>query len=267
MHDLDRTQAEYGEAQEFAGEQFEYPGETEVFGEALGEAFEMGLQGETYESQSAETTYEREAPLSESEEVELASELLEITNEAELDQFLGNLVRRAASGIGRIVSSPVGKALGGVLKSAARKALPIVGKAVGTYFGGATGGQVGGQLASTAGRLFGLELEGLSSEDAQYEVARRYVRFATAAARRAATLPPRLRPQSVARSAVVAAARRFAPGLLRPGVLPQIAAYSGGITGGPTTESVDAGGTVSTVGFGRRGSWYRRGRKIVLVGA
>jgi hypothetical protein len=128
-----------------------------------------------------------------------------------------------------------------------------------------TGGQIGGQLASTAGRIFGLELEGLSAEDAEYEVARRYVRFATAAARRAAVLPPRIRPNAVARGAVVAAARRFAPGLLRPGVLPQIAA--GSINNGPAAGSIGAGPTASPVGFGRRGSWYRRGRKIVLVGA
>jgi hypothetical protein len=121
------TQSEYGEMQEFAAEQFEYPGETEFSGETLGESFEAGLQETGYESTLGEVGYEAESPLSETEEMEFATELLEITNEAELDHFLGKLIKGAWKGI-RKVGSVVGRVarpLGGILKGIAKKALPL----------------------------------------------------------------------------------------------------------------------------------------------
>src|SRR5215470_18756434 len=93
----------------------------------------MGESGhETFESY--ETPETQELPLQESLEMELASELLEVTNEEELDRFLGSLIGRAAKGLGRIVRSPIGHALGGVLKRVAKVALPLAGKAVGGFF-------------------------------------------------------------------------------------------------------------------------------------
>ena len=131
-----------------------------------------------------------------------------VTDEQELDQFLGKLISKVSRTAGSIIRSSAGKALGGILKGAAKKALPIAGPAVGTYFGGPAGGAIGGKLASAAGRIFGLELEGMSGEDQEFEVARRFVRLAASAAQKAAA----------ARSAVAAAARRHAPGLLSPSV-------------------------------------------------
>ena len=58
--------------------------------------------------------------------------------------------------------SPVGRLVGGVLRRVARTALPIAGRVAGTVFGGPVGGALGGRRASAAGRMFGLELEGLS---------------------------------------------------------------------------------------------------------
>ena len=262
MHDMDRTRTEYGEQE---SEQFEYLGETEFSGESVGEAFEAGLNeateaysGEAYEGSyesGYETGYEGEVMLSEADEVELASELLEVTNEDELDRFLGKLVSRAVKGVGKVMKSPIGRALGGVLKKAAKVALPIAGKAAGSFFGGPAWAMIGGQLASGAGRLFGLELEGLSSEDAEWEVARRYVRFASSAASRAASAPASAPPQAAARNAAAAAARRHAPGLLKV-LRPQ--GQSGPAASNGSTMGVSAGG--------RRGTWYRRGRRIVLVG-
>src|SRR5262249_29905756 len=131
---------------------------------------------------------DQESPVEEVEEMELAAELLEVSDEQELDQFLGKLISKvagAARGLagaaGGFLRSPAGQALGGLLKSAARKALPVVGRAVGTYFGGSGGGALGGKLASTAGQIFGLELEGMSGEDQEFEVARRFVRLAATA--------------------------------------------------------------------------------------
>jgi len=48
------------------------------------------------------------------------------------------------------------------LKLLAEAALPIAGRALGTFVGGPVGGMIGGKLASAVGRMFGLELEGLS---------------------------------------------------------------------------------------------------------
>jgi len=50
------------------------------------------------------------------------------------------------------------------LKPLAKAALPIAGRALGTFVGGPVSGMIGGKLASAAGRMFGLELEGLSVE-------------------------------------------------------------------------------------------------------
>ncbi len=216
MHDIDRTQLEFDpEASAYEGD-FEYSEEV----------------GDT----------EAESPFSEVEEMELASELLTVTDEAELDQFLGKLMKRA----GRFMKSPVGRALGGILRTAAKQALPIVGKAAGGFFGGPVGAAIGGKLASAAGQAFGLELEGLSAEDAEFEVARNFVRFAGAAAAKAASAPPTTPPPAAARVAAVAAAKRHAPGLLQAGV---------------SAAGPPAGGVP-----GRTGRWVRRGRAIIVLG-
>jgi uncharacterized protein (DUF697 family) len=205
MHDTDRTLAEYGGGNVFEADSFEYTGELEHDGQEFEAEFEHDGQiaGEA-------------GVFSEADEMELASELLEITSEAELDQFLGKLIRRAAGAVRSIARSPLGRQLGGVLKGVARKALPIAGSALGGFFGGPAGAAIGGRLASGAGSLFGLELESMSQEDREFETARGFVRFAGDTVRRAASargMPPAV----AARHAVVHAARRHAPGLLRSG--------------------------------------------------
>ncbi|HAV43251.1 TPA: hypothetical protein DCX15_04475 [bacterium] len=216
MHDFDRTQLEL---------EFESEGE---------------FEGEGFEFDFGEFGDQMESPFSETEEMELASQLLEITDEAELDQFLGRLIRRVGRGIGKIIRSPVGRILGRVLKGVARRALPVLGGAVGGYFGGPMGAAVGSRLATGAGRLFGLELEGLSLEDQEFEVARRFVRFAGTAARNVAVAPPNIDPQTTVRRAALDAAKRHVPGLI-------------------TALSPLAAG-------GRSGKWIRRGRRIILLG-
>lgn len=218
MHDVDRTQleygselSEYGEIPELTSEQYEYSGEFgnilgSIFGEAQAEGAFEGSGYEFGESSSGEVM-----------EDELASGMLEVSNEQELDHFLGSLIKKAASGVGKFISSPAGKALGGILKQVAKKALPIAGGALGTFIGGPVGGALGGKLASMAGDAFGLEYEGLSPEDRDFEVAKRYVRFAHDAARRVAAHPHQhINPTAVAKAAVVEAAKRYAPGLLAP---------------------------------------------------
>jgi len=269
MHDIDRTQREFEAAlHEMQPEHFEFPGETEAYGEygaygeTVGETYGETV-GETYEqegpfgeTESYETEFQ-ETGLQEAEEMELAAELLEITNEAELDRFLGKLIRRVGRTFGRVLR-PLGRAIGGVLKPLAKVALPIAGKALGTFFGGPVGGMVGGRLASAAGQMFGLELEGLSGEDREFEVARRYVRFASAATRNALSAPQTGNPYAIARAAAAAAARQFAPGLV--GTVPGVAGVSDAY---PPTIS-DNG--VIPAGSRRRGTWIRRGRRIILLG-
>jgi hypothetical protein len=207
MHNLDRTQLESEqEAYELGHEQ----GENEQFlGDILG----------------AITGGELEVPLQEAQELELASELLEVSNEQELEQFLGNVFRTVGQAAGQFVRSDTGRALGGILKDAARQALPVVGRAVGDYVSPGSGA-TGARLAQQAGSLLGLELEGLSPPDQEFEAARQFVRFASAAAKQASAAPRNVAPQTAARAAVVAAAHHHAPGFAhaRTGRAPQAAA-------------------------------------------
>jgi hypothetical protein len=193
---------------------------------------------------------EREALVfGESEELELAAELLGVTDEGELDQFLGKLIEGAGRAVGKFVKSPVARKLGGFLKGAAKKVLPIAGEALGSIVGGPLGGAIGGKLASAAGDIFGLELEGLSVEDQEFEVARRFVRFAGQAVKQASSAQEREEPHQAARQAVARAARRLAPGLLQAARAPE--------------SELDAKAPADA---GRGGRWVRRGGSIVLLG-
>ena len=203
---------------------------------------------DTFEMPEAVETPEEEpeGPFSEIEEMELAAELLGVSSEEELDQFLGKLIRKAGQAIGKFAKSPLGGKLLGILKGAAKTALPLVGKAAGAFVGGPAGAAIGGKLAAGAGRMFGLELEGLSPEDQEYEVARRFVRFAGAATQNAATAPPNFPPGDAATGAAATAARRHAPGLLADG---------------------GARGRGCSCGAAAGGRWIRRGRQIIILGA
>ncbi|NPD07109.1 hypothetical protein HN031_20730 [Nocardioides sp. zg-1308] len=217
MHDIDRAM-------------FELSGET---GETGYETYELQEAAQEYESYEA--GHEAEAM-----EMELAGRLLEVSNEAELEDFLGSLVRSATSAARGFAGSAAGQALGGVLKNAARQVLPQVGGIVGSALGGSSGGQLG----TAAGRWLGsrFELEAMSQEDREFEVARAFVRTAGDAARIAARTP-QLPPSQAATQAVAAAARRHLPGLVPV------------VTG--------------TAGRSRAasGRWVRQGRRIVIYGA
>jgi hypothetical protein len=156
----------------------------------------------------------RQGVLSESEEMELAAEFLDLENEGELEQFLGDLINGIGSTLGKIVKSPVGQAVGGVLKTVAKTALPIAGGALGTFVGGPVGGMIGSNLASMAGSALGLELEGLSPEDREFEASRRFVRFASQAIANALNANTNENPEEIAHRAAVEAARDYAPGLM-----------------------------------------------------
>src|SRR4051794_23975570 len=108
--------------------------ETGEFGEMSGESNETeGFLGGLLSSVLGGLSGEAEGPLGETQELEAAAELLEIQSEAELEQFLGNLFKKVASGVGGFIKSGTGKALGGILKNVAKKALPVVGGALGSF--------------------------------------------------------------------------------------------------------------------------------------
>jgi len=274
MHDFDRITAEY-----------------ETLIPEL-EGYPHGFSG-----QSGESEAEAEAT-----EMEQAAALLDVRNEQELEHFLGDLINTVGKGISSFANSSVGQALGGVLKNVAKTALPIAGTALGTLVGGPAGGMLGGKLASTAGNIFGLELEGLTGEDREFEVARRFVRFARSAARNAARSRRGGNPQHTVRSAIMNAAAQHAPGLLRKkngrqaGAARGWAGYYGGTPDGyppadgddympdgaaddaaPGDDQGSDGADGNGYGYGepaamgpagsrRRGTWIRRGRRIILFG-
>jgi uncharacterized protein (DUF697 family) len=181
--------------------------------EIPGESFSFGEAGLSTESEFPHETYETEAAAL---EAELVNEFLEITTEAELEEFLGKLARSVVKGASSFIKSPVGKALGGVLKNVAKKALPAVGGALGSMVLPGVGTAIGSKLGSLAGGLLEAEeAEMLTEGEAEYEAAQRYVRFARSAYRSASRAPRDLPPLAVARAASISAARRHAPALLR----------------------------------------------------
>jgi hypothetical protein len=177
--------------------------------------------------------------LSEEEQIDIASELMELESEEEFENFLGDLISHGAEAAGKFISSPTGQALGQVLKDTAKQLLPVAGQAVGTYFGGSTGGQIGGALGTAASNLFEAE-----SEEQEWEAANTFVKVVVDAVNNAGDAPAGTNPDAVARDAVAEAIHVHAPHLAD--------AYSRG-------------------GRSRRrqhsGRWVQHGGRIFVIGA
>src|ERR1700683_3182847 len=75
----------------------------------------------------------------EDDEVELASEFLEVANERDLDHFIGELTDRASSAIDADLDGPVERDLGDIFKNIAKGLLPLAGGARGFFAGGPPG--------------------------------------------------------------------------------------------------------------------------------
>jgi hypothetical protein len=220
MHDIDRTQLETmfeSEGESFEYEQYEWPGESGTV-------------------------------LSEDEVMELAAELMEVRDEQELDRFLSDALKRASRALGPVVSSPLGQAVGGMLKGVAKKALPLAGTAVGTWLGGPLGAKIGSGLATMAGNALGLEGESWSQEDREYEGAKQFVRLAADSVKNAAQMGPGVDPRAAAQASVAQAARTLAPGLLQ--------------SSAPLAQTWRR----DMAANGNSGLWRRRGNRIVLYG-
>ncbi len=261
MHDLDWTQLE----QEGG---YELPGET-ALETLIGAETEMGDA---------------------SRELELAAELLEVRSDQELEQFLGKVLSTVAQGARQIARSPAGQQLGAILKDATKQALPVVGGAVGDWISpGGQGQKWGARAGRAAGDLLGLELEGLSQEDREFEVAQRLVKFARQAWRNLNQGPQAGPGWAVARAAATEAARQYAPGLVAAltaapgsangrgtasavGMPPSRQIASGvGAPGAPMARPSQAlangaGPRRQTRlgGWPTSGRWHRRGRQLIV---
>jgi len=212
-----------------------------------------------------------EAPvLSEAEEMELASELMELETEEEFENFLGDIISGVANAAtGGLLGSGAGNALGGLLKGAAKKLLPIAGTIAGGYFGGPAGASIGGKLAgSVAGSL---EME---ANEQEWEAAKTFVRFAADAARNAALAPEGEDAQVTAHQATVDAAQRHAPELLGPSsASPSIPMSQPSARPVAPMEAGHGGHGGQGCGCGHHhhrrhhgGQWVRHGHQIVLYG-
>ena len=149
--------------------------------------------------------------LSEAEEMELAMELLGVSNEDEMEQFLGKMFRGIGRGlkkVGRFIGRKVLPKIGGALKGLAKKALPFVGGALGSLIPiPGVGTALGSALGSAVSKALEMEFGELESEEAELEAARRFVRIAASAAQQASGAPPDANPEAVVRNALLAAVR------------------------------------------------------------
>ena len=188
------------------------------------------------------------------DEMAAAAELLDAPNEATLDKVLATTISDAARHSGGALPPATTRILREIVKRVLRRVLPTLGRAPRLLRG--RGGYL---LPPRAGRILGIELEGLSPEDMELASARRAVRFARSAAHRASHASRRLPPRLVARRAALGAARRWAPGILPDA--PAAAAAIG------IARSATPPGGLPTVDrdHNRRGSWIRRGNNVFVI--
>ena len=160
----------------------------------------------------------RRGVFSEADEMQLAAELLGVSTEAELDQFLGKPDQEGRVGdrIGGAFADRPGdrrRAQERRQESAAarrRRARRLLRRSAGR--------KNGSGLASAAGGALGLEAEAWSQEDREFEGAKQFVRFAANTVKNAAASPIAANPAAVAQprpprgTPVPARPRRPAPG-------------------------------------------------------
>ena len=241
MHDIDRTLTELETEDEH---------EVELEGEGEFEFDEDDDASDEFEADEMDTMVGGRI-LDDAEETEAASDLMSVSSDEELEQFLGSLFKKVRRKVGGFLKRGVGRRLLGTVRGLIKRALPIVGGALGSVvpgLGTALGGSFGGLLSG----LLEVELEGMSPEDQEFEAARRCVRIAAdAAANATKASQTAASPQQIVRAAVLKAARKHAPGL--------------------TNETEAERRRRSPRGRGRgranTGRWVRRGKFVIVIGA
>jgi hypothetical protein len=271
MHDLDRTQ-QYLEAGEFEFDrEHEYDGEYESEFEARHEG---EFEGE-FEADDREGSYdgEMEGESMQNAEVDLAAGLLEVTNDRELDQFLGKFIRKAGRAFRKLAKSGLDKGLLRGVRGIAKAALPTLGGVVGSAIpipgvGTALGAMAGNAVAGA------LEFEGMSGEDREFEIARRVVRVGLDSAANLAAIPEGEATQDELIGTLLNAGRTLLPGVVGSAISGgALASKIGSALSDTRTRIPGAAGNVLAKipggfnpGRGSSGRWVRRGGTIVLLG-
>ena len=162
------------------------------------------------------------SPFSDAEERKLASELLEVTSEAELEQVLGALLKKASKGAEPVGSNVIGP-VEGLLKTVATKALPSIKAAVGTPFGGPERDATAGKLGSLVNQALQAKVAKMTAADPDLEKCRRlfekyrqFVRLAGKATRAAAAAPTGISPVAVAQKILRTRQKKLLSESLRP---------------------------------------------------
>jgi hypothetical protein len=150
------------------------------------------------------------SPAAAARNAELAAELLDVVNETELEHVVRKLVSETAQRAGGSLPRGATHLLSDVLTRIARRTLPTLGSASGPHASSER------SPAETAVRVFGLELEGMSAEDRDFEIARQLVRLGEAAVLRSLATPDAASPVATVAAGVTRAGRELAPGLLDP---------------------------------------------------
>ena len=130
--------------------------------------------------------------LDEADVLEFASRLLSARDERERNHLIGATITHAADRAGGVLTPAAGSALGGLLKSVARRRLSY----------------------PTPGQALGLDLVGLDGFEQEFEATAGFVRLAAEAARHAAEERLIAPPRHVAQAALVSAADLYAPPLV-----------------------------------------------------
>ena len=218
------------------------PGEFEMEDYEYDNEFESNNE---FESETDREITDNESTFNEVTEMQLASELLSVNNEMELDQFLGKLFKKAIGKFSKLLASPQGAILKKLFTQVAGKTIPVLGGII----GGPAGAVIGDKIASVvSSEVYELELEGLSNEDSEFELAKAFVRLAGNAAKELENNRTG-NPAKDAEHALIQAAQRFAPGLLQPRD-----------NGNPYHYGNVRYG-------GNNGRWFRRGNKIIIQDA
>jgi hypothetical protein len=228
------------------------------------------------------------SPFSDAEEMELAFELLRVKSDAELEQFLGNLFKKAWRNI-KSVAPKIVKPLGEFLKEVAKRALPFVATAARTFLGGPAVGAIAGKLGSLVSQALEADVAGMAAADRDLEKSRQFVRLAVKVARAAALAPTGVDPIAAAqkiladsakeklirKGARAARARKFTDSVLAAAELKPAAPTGPSAAQKPQMKSKTPGGRVcpdcelppgacQCKKIGPSGRWFRSGSTIIV---
>jgi 2-polyprenyl-6-methoxyphenol hydroxylase-like FAD-dependent oxidoreductase len=198
-----------------------------------------------------------QAALTESEELELAHQLLNVRSDQEWEQFLGDVFKSIGKGlkaVGSFAAKNVLPVVGGALKQIAKTALPLAGGALGSLIpipgvGTALGSALGGAVA----KALEMEVGQVDPAHAELERARRFVRLTGDVMQEVATASPSTPPEAVVRTALVNAVTRHLPAAAHA-----MATAPGGENANLAPPHLDP--------RPMSGTWQRHGRYVVIQG-